>query len=137
MRSFLVLLTVCVLAACGTAPAARDPLQPRSASPNPDVEFLLTSAAADFHAHRASYPARVREVRSGYAMTADGTRQYRLCGEFLPTHEGARWIRFATLRTSGYEQWLGGQATPYCDASVTWDDGDLSPLLQRHLDALR
>jgi hypothetical protein len=139
MRSLLALLTIFMLVACGTAPAARDQPHPRNASLDPAVEFLLTSAATDFHTHRGSYPARFRNVRSGYFVTADGTRQYRLCGEFLPAQEGgtAGWTRFATITTDPYEQWLGGQAAPFCDSSVTWHEGDLSSLLQSRLDSLR
>lgn len=139
MRSLVALLTAFVLVACGTAPAARDQPHPRNAPPDPAVEFLLTSAATDFHTNRAAYPARFRNVRSGYFVTAEGTRQYRLCGEFLPAREGdrAEWIRFATITTDPYEQWIGGHAAPYCDASVTWDRGDLSAELQSRLDSLR
>lgn len=139
MRLLLALLTTLVLAACGTAPAARRQPHPQNASPSPAVEFLLTAAATDFHTNRGSYPARFRNVRSGYFVMADGTRQYRLCGEFLPARDGstAEWIRFATITTDPYEQWLGGSAAPYCDLSMTWDPGDLSSLLQSRLDALR
>jgi hypothetical protein len=139
MRSLVALLTTFVLGACSTAPAARDQSHPRHASLDPAVDSLLTWAATDFHTHRASYPARFRNVRSGYFVTADGTRQYRLCGEFLPAQEGGRaeWTRFVTIITDPYEQWLGGQAAPYCDSSVTWDRGDLSSLLQSRLDSLR
>lgn len=138
MRSLVALLTF-VLVACGTAPAARDPSPPRAASLNPAVDSLLTWAATDFHTHRGSYPARLRNVRSGYFVMADGTRQYRLCGEYLPAQGGpqAEWTRFVTITTDPYEQWLGSQAAPYCDSSVTWDEGDLSSLLQSRLDALR
>jgi hypothetical protein len=139
MRSLVALLTAFVLAACGTAPVPRDQLHPRNAPLNPESEFLLTSAARDFHANRGSYPARFRGVRSGYFVNADGTRQYRLCGEFQPARGGgaAEWIRFATIRTDPYEQWLGGQAAPYCDSGMTWDDGDLSSVLQSRLDSLQ
>jgi hypothetical protein len=139
MRSLATLLTALVLVACGTAPAARDQSHPQNASLDPAVEFLLTSAATDFHTHRSSYPARFRNVRSGYFVTADGTRQYRLCGEFLPAQEGAsaEWIRFATIKTSPYEQWLGDTAASYCDSSVRWDREDLSLVLQSRLDSLR
>ncbi len=70
---------------------------------------------------------------------ADGTRQYRLCGEFLPAQGGgqAEWTRFATIITDPYEHWIGSQAAPYCDSSVRWDRGDLSSMLQSRLDALR
>lgn len=139
MRSLVALLTTFVLAACSTAPAARDEAHPQNASMNPAVEFLLTSAATDFHTHRPPFPARFRDVRSGYVMTPDGKRQYRLCGEFLPAQEGgkAEWTLFVTIKTSGYEQWLGGQAGSSCDRSMTWDKGDLSSSLQSRLDSLR
>mgnify|MGYP006141610085 CR=1 FL=1 len=132
------LLTAFVLVAC-TAPAARDHSHPQNASVKPEVDSLLTWAARDFHTNRGSYPARLRNVRSGYFVMADGSRQHRLCGEFLPAQQGgtAEWVRFATITTDPYEQWLGGSAAPYCDASVTWDQGDLSSLLQSRLDALR
>ena len=48
------------------------------------VEFLLTSAATDFHTQRPAGPVRFREVRVGHVMTPSGEDQYRLCGEFLP-----------------------------------------------------
>lgn len=139
MRSLVALLTTFVLVACGTAPAARDQSHPQNASVHPAVESLLTWAATDFNAHRGAYPARFRNVRSGYVVAADGTRQYRLCGEFLPARGGgtAEWIRFATITTDPYEQWVGGQAAPFCDASMTWDEGDFSSRLQSRLDSLR
>jgi len=140
MRSLVALLTTFVLVACSTAPATRDQSNPPNTSMNSAVEFLLTSAATDFHAHRPPYPVRFRDVRSGYLMTPDGTRQYRLCGEFLPVQEGgeAEWTPFVTIKTSGYEQWLGSQALSYCNrSSMTWDMGDLSSSLQSRLDAVR
>jgi hypothetical protein len=106
---------------------------------NPAVEFLLQSAVTDFLAHPPR-PARFRDVRIGYVMASDGTRQYRLCGEFLPAEGGSKseWIPFATIKTSGYEQYLGAQAVSYCDsASMTWDNGDLSSSMQSRLEALR
>jgi hypothetical protein len=72
-------------------------------------------------------------------MTPGGEPQYMLCGQFLPAQEGgkAEWIAFATIRTSGYEQWIG--ATSFCQgSSVIWDQvGDLSSSLQSRLDSLR
>jgi hypothetical protein len=138
MRFLMALFTTLVVVACSTTPAAREQPHPRNATLHPDVELLLTSAATDFHTHPAVYPARLRNVRSGYVVAADGTRQYRVCGEFLPAQAGgsAEWTRFATVRTSRYEQWIGGQAAPYCEASMTWDEGDLSSELQSRLDSL-
>jgi hypothetical protein len=64
-----------------------------------------------------------------------------LCGEFLPgQREGkVEWTPFATIKTSGYEQWLGAQAANLCQRStVIWDsEGDLSSSLQTRLDSMR
>lgn len=62
-----------------------------------------------------------------------------LCGQFLPAEGGdkAVWTPFATIKTSGYEQWIG--ASSFCQGSaVVWDKvGDLSSALQSRLDSLR
>ena len=140
MRALAAFLATLVLVGCGTAPAARPQPQspPQTASADVAVDYLLTSAAADFHAHPAPYPARVRDVRIGYVTNADGTRQYRLCGAFLPEGGSAEWISFVTIRTSEYEQWLGGQAERFCEvSSMVWIGGDFSSALQSRLDALR
>jgi hypothetical protein len=80
-------------------------------------------------------------VRVGHAKTPSGEEQYRLCGQFLPAQdEGkAEWTPFVTIKTSGYEQYIGAQAAGFCqDSSVTWDEaGDLSSALQSRLDSLR
>jgi hypothetical protein len=65
-----------------------------------------------------------------------------LCGQFLPAQEAgtAEWTPFVTLKTSGYEQYIGAQAeASYCQhSSVIWDKaGELSALLQSRLDSLR
>lgn len=122
---------------------SKDPVtrsEAQAVSPE-DVQFLLTSAATDFHAHRPTHPVRFRDVRVGYAMTRSGEKVFRLCGQFLPAQEAgkAEWTPFATIKTSGYEQYVGAQAATYRqDSSVIWDDvGDLSSALQRRLDSLR
>jgi hypothetical protein len=74
-------------------------------------------------------------------MTPSGESQYILCGQFLQAQEGgkAQWTPFATIKTSGYEQWIGAQAAGFCQgSSVIWDTvGDLSSSLQSRLDSLR
>ncbi|HET6671144.1 MAG TPA: hypothetical protein VFH15_13025 [Pyrinomonadaceae bacterium] len=152
MRYLVVLFATLFLAACSTAPATRSespavsPTQVptpevQKASIDPVVQFLLTSAATDFHTHGPSGPLRFREVRIGHVMTPSGEAQYRLCGQFLPAQEGgkAEWIPFATIKTSGYEQWIGAEAARYCQgSSFIWDkEGDLSASLQTRLDSLR
>ena len=152
MRYLAVLFATLVLAACSTAPVTRsgspavNPAQvltpePQKASIDPVVQFLLTAAATDFHTHRPPDPVRFRDVRIGHVTTPSGEEQYMLCGQFLPAQEGGNpaWTPFATIKTSGYEQWIGAQAAGFCQRStVVWDkEGDLSPLLQSRLDSLR
>jgi hypothetical protein len=104
------------------------------------VEFLLTSAANDFHAHRPPDPVRFREVRLGHVVGPGGEEHYMLCGEFLPAQETgkAEWTHFATIKTSPYEQWIGRQSVGYCSGSIVWDKAEgLSSALQSRVDSLR
>ena len=141
MRRIVALLFLtCVVVACSTAPPTRGQSPLTTAPLNPSVEFLLTSAATDFHAHPPPLPVRFRDVHSGYVIAPDGIRQYELCGEFLPAQQGGRgeWTPFATIKTSGYEQWLGAQAEGLCKRSpMTWDKEDLSSTLQSRFDSMR
>jgi len=152
MRYLAILFTTLCLAACRTALVTRsesEAVRPgqvlapelQQASLDSAVQFLLTAAATDFHTHRPPDPVRFRDVRIGHVMTPGGEEQYMLCGQFLPAQEGgkAEWTPFATIKTSGYEQWIGAQAAGFCQgSSVIWDKvGDLSVSLQSRLDSLR
>ena len=152
MRYLAVLFAALVLAACGTAPVTNSNSPTASSTPvlKPEmqnaptdtiVQFLLTSAATDFLAHRPPDPVRFRDVHIGHLTTSGGEEQYMLCGQFLPAQGGgkAEWTPFATIKTSGYEQWIGAQAASFCqNSSVMWDmEADLSFSLQGRLDSLR
>jgi hypothetical protein len=71
-------------------------------------------------------------------VTAALEKQYMMCGQF---HEprSVVWTPFATIKTSGYEQWIGAQAARFCQgSSVRWDTvGDLSSSLKSRLDSLQ
>lgn len=100
-------------------------------------EYLLNSAAKDFHDHQPPFPKRFRNVRIGHIgdLAASGT--YRMCGEFLPTEGGdkAEWNSFVTIKTSGYEQYIGSNG--YCsDKKIVWATDDLSSELKSRLDSL-
>ena len=148
MRHLAVILATLFLAACGTGPVTRNespaasPTQapapePQKASTDQVEQFLVTSAATDFHTHGPSGPLRFHNVRIGHLKASDGKEQYMLCGEFHPAGK-AEWTPFVTIKTSGYEQWMGAQATGFCQRpSVSWDKGDLSSSLQSKLDSLR
>lgn len=153
-RYFLILVAAFAFAACGTAPAKNANTQPANTasattseqkkSPvDPTiVEFLLTSAVTDFQQHPPGDLAHFRNVRIGHVpATTDGKPQYRMCGEYsLVGHETeGEWTGFATLKTSGYEQYIGSLPLSYCeDKSLVWDDGpDLSAQLQSRFDSLK
>ena len=137
MRSLAALISITLLAACNGTPApAHVPAQPHQAAADGPVEFLLTSSASDFQAHRPPFPRRFRNVRIGYVPAPDGSKQYMLCGSFLPSADGrdVPWLSFVTIKTSGYEQYIGAQAEDFCRrASVVWLDGDFSSSLQNRL----
>jgi hypothetical protein len=138
MRNLAVLLVTLVLAGCNKTPVKSN--QTQSVSPTV-VEFLLTSAATDFHTHRPPDPVRFREVRIGHFKAPAGEEHYMMCGQFLQAQQDgkAQWTPFTTIKTSGYEQYIGGQAAGFSkDSSVIWDDvDDLSSALQSKLDSLR
>src|SRR3989454_4660557 len=144
MRYLAILFTTLGLAACSTAPVTRRESQavsPTQVLAPEVVQFLLTAAASDFRTHRPPDPVRFRDVRVGHVVTPSGKEQYMLCGQLLPAQEGgkAEWTPFATIKTSGYEQWIGAQAAGFCHgSSVIWDKvGDLSSSLQSRLGSLR
>ena len=149
LRYLVASLVTLLFAACSTTPAPRGQLQPASPGQvaaseeqlDSVIQLLLADAASDFHSHRSPSVAYVRGVRIGHVRSADGAKQYMLCGEFLPAQREGKveWTPFATIKTSGYEQWLGAQAANLCQRStVIWDsERDLSSSLQIRLDSMR
>ena len=138
MRRGNILSAILVLMACGRAPESRSESPPVS----PDVvQFLLASAASDFRTHGPSGPLRFRDVRVGRVTPATGEYHYMLCGQFRPAQGTGtvEWTPFVTIKTSGYEQYIGAQAdAAYCQhPGVTWDrTDDMSSSLQRQVDSL-
>jgi hypothetical protein len=112
----------------------------QKASKDTALQFLLTPAATDFHTHHPAHTIYFRNVYIGSVITPEGEKQYMLCGQFLPARakDNADWTPFATIKTSGYEQWLGDQAERFCKRpSIMWDKGDLSSSLQSRFDSLQ
>jgi hypothetical protein len=111
--------------------------QPASATPQkPDpaaVEFLIAAAAEDFRASTSAGPVAIRKARVGY-FPEGGTGRYLLCGSFK-SHEdkGSEWIQFATIKTSPYEQWIGGMAEAQCaNKRIKWYGAEYAnELMQR------
>ncbi len=88
------------------------------------VKFLLTSASSDFRNHQPPTPIDFRNIKIGYLVAPNMEKTYILCGEFL-SKENQQWQYFTTLKTSGYEQYIGD--TKYClDATFILTDENSS-----------
>ena len=99
--------------------------------PDSIVQFLITSASDDFREHRPPTAVDFRNLKIGYLKSANSEKIYILCGEFL-SQENNEWIEFATLKTSGYEQYIG--KTQYCqDAMMVVEGDNLSLRLKNNL----
>ena len=148
MKYLPILLSAFIFIACGTAPASNNstltanaqtpaPVATTDPAMNP-VDFLLTSAATDFHEHGPKGPLQFRNVRAGHVPGPEGKDRYLLCGEFVNTQEGSKnvWTKFATIKTSGYEQYIGDNI--YCQKpNIVWNaEGDISLRLQKQFDSL-
>jgi hypothetical protein len=148
----VVIALALVFAACSTTPVSQS--QSQAASPGPGLasegptpstdspmEFLLRSAATDFHAHHPPVVERFRHVRFGHVMTPAEAKQYQLCGEFLPQQREGKveWTPFVTIKTDPFEQYIGDLAASWCQRSrfVQDRDKDLSSTLQNRLDSIR
>jgi hypothetical protein len=92
--------------------------------PDTVVQFLITSASNDFHNHQPPTATDFRNVKIGYINSPNNEKIFVLCGEFL-SKENKEWIEFTTIKTSGYEQYIG--KTQYCqDATMILTDEKLS-----------
>lgn len=104
--------------------------------PDPVVQFLLASAATDFNKHLAKVPDDFRNLEVGYLLSSGNEKFYVLCGEYLVEN---KWSAFATIKTSDYEHYLGGdKQISYCRDAVKVLTGDtkLATELKRKLDEL-
>lgn len=123
------LLGSVTMAAPAPAPAA-----PPSAADPVAVEFLLAAATKDFKASGSARPTAIRNARIGILHDAS-KGNYMLCGAFKSgTGAAAKWTPFATIKTSDYEQWIGGAAQAYCGAAnIQWFVGEHSATLMKRL----
>jgi hypothetical protein len=139
MKHFLCIPVLVCLLGCSKA-AGQSATQQYVASGQEPSTLLIEASSTDFYQH-TSKSIQFRSVRLGYLLTPESEKQFLICGEFLPVEVGANgaWSRFATIRTDGYEQWLGAQAAGICDqASIVWEESqeDLSGRLKSAFDAL-
>jgi hypothetical protein len=103
----------------------------KEAIPDTVVRFLITSAADDFRNHQPPTPVDFRNVKIGYLKSANNEKIFILCGEFL-SQENKEWVEFITIKTSGYEHYIG--KTQYCqDAEMVLTDENLTAELKNKL----
>ena len=152
MRNLAILLMALLIGGCSGSPAPHTDSSsvnetqmvtqgPEKSSIDSIQQFLLTTAASDFHTHGPSRVMRFRDVRFRSIVSPGGETVYLMCGQFLPEKEAsqAEWIQFVTIKTDPYEQWIGAQAAPFCSESspVSGKADDLSSLLQSRFDSLK
>ncbi len=126
-------LTFAAIAPMQAAAAKGETDAPSGADPSV-VEFLVTSAAKDFKASGENLPTTIRAARIGY-LSESGKSNFLLCGSFKSgpgTKE--KWTHFATIKTSDYEQWIGGTAKAYCEQrTIKWYPGDQATTVMQRL----
>ena len=131
MRLAPASLWVALIAACVPGSASAHPPAPTDSDAIP-IDFLLDSAAADFRAH----PPKALAFRKVYfgQFDGEGQTQYEICGEFQVEKAGGKteWLHFVTIKTSGYEQYIGAQAISFCTREgMSWDEDDWSAELTK------
>lgn len=151
LKAFTFIFIMSVMAACNTnnknesnnsSTEASQTTSVKETIPDSIVQFLITSAATDFHTHQPPTPVDFRNVEIGYLLISNNEKQYLLCGEFLPKDKAGKneWETFATIKTSGYEQYLGGnKPISYCQDAikVLTSENTLTTELRNKLDELK
>jgi hypothetical protein len=112
----------------------------QNASIDSIVLFLLDASAKDFHDHQPPVPVGFRNVQIRNLIGSNAENHYMICGQFLAQDKQNKdeWTSFATIKTSGYEQWIGNQSLAYCQdsKSVSYKINDLSSALKSRVDSL-
>jgi hypothetical protein len=105
------------------------------------VFWLLDASAKDFHEHQPPIPVSFRNVQVRNLIGPNAENNYLICGQFLAQDKQNKdeWTSFATIKTSGYEQWIGTQSLGYCQDSkaISYKIKDLSSALKSRVDSLQ
>ena len=109
--------------------------------PDSIVQFLMNSAASDFSNHQPPTVVEFRNLKIGYILSETNVKTFLLCGEFLSAESKNKnqWEPFATLKTEGYEQWVGSGSITYCQKAhfVNENDAALAKSLLENLNKKR
>lgn len=136
LKTFMLICFMSVIISCNSNNKAETKdsstaIYENESIPDTLVQFLITSASNDFRDHQPPTPLDFRNVRIGYLASPNNERIFVLCGEFL-SQENNEWVEFTTIKTSGYEQYLG--KTQYCqEATMVLTDENLSIELKNKL----
>lgn len=103
--------------------------------------FLIDASAKDFYDHQPPTPVGFRNVQLRNLAGTNAENHYLICGQFLALDKKDKdeWTYFATIKTSGYEQWIDGQSLGYCQDSkaIPYKGNDLSSELKNRFDSLQ
>ena len=148
---FSVLMLLLFLASCNSS-SNKNNNQPKDNSdslrfaekPNASLDSivisLLDASAKDFHEHQPPVPIGFRNLQIRKLTNSNGEDHFMICGQFLALDKQSKdeWTSFATIKTSGYEQWIGTQSLTYCQDSkpIPYKINDLSIALKSRVDSL-
>lgn len=107
------------------------------------IQFLINSSAKDFFNNQPPIPKDFRNVEFKFLDNKKNEKIYLICGQFL-TYDSMNkeeWVSFTTIKTDPYEQWIGNNASSYCQdskkVSHKISSDELSVKLKRKLDSLK
>ena len=124
---------LCALSIVGCQEADQRMTSDPTAVTDEAVTFLIEAAATDFKTHVAPTGATFRNVHPGVMQGEENLTMTLICGEYHIDGATDRWDTFATLRTDGYENWVGGAAGTYCASpdTVLETNNDLAEVLNQ------
>jgi len=136
LKAFALIVFMAAIISCnsnkkGDTNVSSTEISENESIPDSIVQFLITSASKDFRNHQPPTPIDFRNLKIGYLKSPNSEKMFVLCGEFL-SQENKEWTAFTTIKTYGYEQYLG--KTQYCqDAIMVLTDESLSVELKNKL----
>lgn len=83
------------------------------------IQTLINNSAEDFFNNQPPIPEDFRSVEFKFLENDNNEKIYLICGQFLVhnTKNKEEWISFTTIKTDPYEQWIGNNASSYCQDS--------------------
>jgi hypothetical protein len=99
---------------------------------------LIAESVDDLKAHLPGAPRDFRSVRLAWRTDTDRGVLPVICGKVLAATTPEKWIRFAALTTSGYEQYFGDGSQGWCDrADKKFGSRDITKLFRERLAAAK